>query len=55
MTGETLGGIKRLFQNHGGFITALNFEKTIPDYYFNSNNCYNRTSIHIIRSSTCPS
>ena len=28
----------------------LKLQKTISHYYFNSNNCYNRTSVHIIRT-----
>ena len=34
--------VKRFFQNHGGYIAScLKFQKTILDYYFNNNNCYN--------------
>ena len=28
----------------------MSCEQIIPDYYFNTNNCYNRTSVHIIKN-----
>ena len=42
--------VKSFFQNLGGFIAALNRKKTTPDYYLSNNNCYNKTSVCIIRT-----
>ena len=42
--------VKRSFSEPWWFYSCLKSQKTIPDYYFNNNNCYNRTSVHIIRT-----
>ena len=47
--------LKSFFQNFGGFIASylggfIAALKIIPGYYFNNNNCYNRTSLYIIRT-----
>ena len=41
--------VKSFFQNLGGFIAPLNRKKT-TDYYLSNNNCYNKTSVRIIRT-----
>ena len=42
--------VKRFFSVSHWLYSCLKSQKTIPDYYFNSSNCYNRTSDHIIRT-----
>ena len=42
--------IKRFFSEPRWLYSCLKSQKTKSDYYFNSNNYYNRTSIHIIKT-----
>ena len=42
--------VKRVFLEPRRLYSCLKSQKTISDYYFNSNNCYNRTFVHIIRT-----
>ena len=42
--------VKRFFSELWRLNSCLKLQKTIPDYYFYSNNWYNRASVHIIRT-----
>ena len=42
--------IRKFFSVPQWFYSCLKLQQTILDYYFNNNNCNNRTFVHIIRT-----